>query len=204
MSDDKSNESKDTKTTTTETNEEKQTNRVYTQSEHDSAMADRDAKIRENEKSMGELKAQLEKLESEKKQKELDEMSELEKYKSMYEDVVSKNKDFESQMGELKKEQLVNEVLQREEFKVLPSVYRRSIIRSENLDEITESANQALEQYKTDFKVVSPSKDIGKPNVQQQEFNPDASNGSVSQTDGVQEIKNRIKNKFKLKGFLPS
>lgn len=182
--------------------EEKQTNRVFTQSELDSFLHREVSKMKTEYdtklKEFSGMKEEFETLKKTKLEKERAEMSELEKSKMEKADILAQMEKIQNDYLLLKKEQTVNEVLQKEEYSKLPLVYRKSIVRSDNLDEVMQSANDILELYNKDFSGLKPvEQNIGKPISSPSTFNGQAVINSQSSTDGMAHIKAKLAERIK-------
>ena len=130
---------------------EKQTNRVFSQSETDKAVADAIRKEREKfgdyESVINENKAIKE---NQKKALESD-ISELQKVQAKLLEIEEAKALADTELFNYKKESKINTVLADAKFKDLPKVYRNLVTYSDDLDEISQSADAALETYKSDF-----------------------------------------------------
>jgi hypothetical protein len=138
-------------TTETQTEPEKQTNRTFTQSELDSFIAKEKNALKEKFSDYDTVKAEHEKLLAEQKEKEMANMSELDRYKTMLADNESKRKEVEAENQRLQRLQIKTDVLNMSKYSALPSVYKKAIDAGESQEIVIESAEKVYAEYLTDF-----------------------------------------------------
>lgn len=140
---------------------DKNTNRVFTQSEVDQLVA----KVVKNELAKfadyGDVKAKADALEAEKRERELSEKSEVEKAQVKLQEWEKKYGALESEYKAQKTVIVKNDVLADHKYAGLPKVYRDSIRLSENADEIKSHADEMLKQFQADMKGIKTN--VGAP-----------------------------------------
>lgn len=139
------------KETEQESTEEKQTNRVFTQSEVDKMVAGALKKAKDEVGDYDELKVKLEELEREKKEKELAEMSEIEKYKVKMEELEKAQIEKEKQLFEFKKKSALNDLLSDPKYSKMPKAYKNLVSYSDDTETMIKSAEDAFAEYEQDF-----------------------------------------------------
>lgn len=139
--------------------EEKKSNKTFTQSEFDSKIGEIEHKYKLQLTEQAETKKKLEQLEKANRDRELSEMSEIEKSKKLIEEIQEKNKALEIEKSELLVKNLRNEVLSEKDFSILPTAYRGQVIGN-TTEEIVASAKAQIEQYNKDFKDAKKSAGI--------------------------------------------
>jgi len=140
--------------------DDKKSTKTFTQSEFDSKTSEFERSVKEKYSDYDELKKKNEDLEKEKKDRELAEMSEVEKAKKISEDLEAKNKELEIKNHDLLIKELRNEVLSTEEYSVLPSIYKEKV-EGDTVELIKESAKKIMERYTNDMK--DKGKDVAIP-----------------------------------------
>lgn len=140
---------------------DKQTNKVFTQSEVDQLVA----KVVKSELSKyadySDVKTKAETLEREKQERELKDKSEIEKAQIAA-------KDWQEKYGKLEQEyktqKLINvksDILADSKYAALPKVYRDSIHMSDNADEVKAHADEMLKTFNADISKVKTT--VGAP-----------------------------------------
>lgn len=131
--------------------DDKQTNRVFTQSEVDKMVAGALKKAKEETGDYNELKVKLEELEKEKKEKELEEMTELEKYKVKIQEMETLQLEKEKQLFAFKKKSALNEILSDKKYSQMPKAYKNLVAYSDDPETMIKSAEDAFNEYEKDF-----------------------------------------------------
>lgn len=130
---------------------EKQTNRVFTQSEVDKLIANT---VKKKLEEIGDVKAmqeQLAQLEKEKKERELAEMSEIEKYKVKMSELESLALEKEKALNQYKQKSTLAELMSDPKYSKMPKAYKNLVVYSENPEELIKSAENALAEYTADI-----------------------------------------------------
>jgi len=130
--------------------EEKETNKTFTQSEFDTRIAEIEKKHKEQLGSVSEIQTQLETLAKEKKERELKEMSDIEQKETIIKDLMEQKELLEIKEAELSKKVAVNDVLNSPEFANLPRAYK-SMVTGENQDDILANAKTVLDEFNEDI-----------------------------------------------------
>ena len=162
MSEETTKESTDNTADVVVEEEGKQTNRMFTQSELDKAIADSNKKLAGQYEDYPDIKKQLDEVQNRLKEKEMAEMTELEKQKKLVDELTNKSTELEQINKTLEIGALKANVLGDPEFSMLPRAYRDSI-QGNSQDELYESARKVKEEYETDFKRTSA--DAGSPHI---------------------------------------
>jgi hypothetical protein len=150
---------------------EKQTNKVFTQSEHDSAIAkikdEFDKKFFEHQNELKEAKEQLEKIAEEKKKIEREKMTKEEREKQEKSEILQKVEQLAEENSVFKQKIMINEVVDSDpNFDDLPRMYRNNI-KGATIDEIQQSAQTMLDEWSKDKKSIrSKPKDVGAPDLE--------------------------------------
>lgn len=131
--------------------EEKQTNRTFTQSEADKMIADAVKKATDKFSDYDGVKKKLTELESEKKKADEASMSEIEKVKKQNSELTERIGVLEGENLRYKKTALRADVLSDPRFVNLPGAYRK-LIDGDDKDKITESADKVLAEWQEDLK----------------------------------------------------
>jgi hypothetical protein len=145
-----SDESQNTKPDQTQETE-KQTNRVFTQSELDSFVAAERRKAEQKFSDYEDLQSKLSEMEAQAKEKAEAEMSELEKSNSTIKELSGRLENLQSENISFKRENLRNEILADSKFNSLPRAYKNMVSLSDNAEEISASAENVLKEYEQDF-----------------------------------------------------
>jgi hypothetical protein len=180
----------DSTVSTTETDKGKETNRVYTQSEHDqqvAAIVARElAKVKSQYADFDTLKTKAEQLEKEKQDRENANKSELEKAQIVIAELNGKISNYTIQTAELMKAKVASDVLGREKYHVLPEAYKRMVERSEKEDDVLKSADEALETFKKDFEAKT-GKPFGAPKP------PPSAAGNSSAVTSPESLRDKLR-----------
>lgn len=143
-------------------------NRVFSQSEHDRAIAEAVKKAAEQFKDFDTVKAKLDALEKEKAEKELSEKSELEKRDIKISELQKTIESEASKAKELQRKMVLQNVLSREEYRGLPDVYKSTVTPSDDEAEVDKSAKAILDKFKKDFEQTTGKK-FGEPKPEQKQ-----------------------------------
>lgn len=144
--------------------EEKESNRTFTQSEHDKAVADAVKKAVSEFADHNDLKTKLETLEKEKKEREMAELSELEKRDIQLKELNEKLAALELANNQLKIDSLRSQVLSEMEYTGMPRAYRMQVEGNDE-ESIRESAKTVLEEYKADLEKQGKKPSFGVPDI---------------------------------------
>ncbi len=144
----KNDNSKDVQSTQVD---EKQSTKTFTQSEHDQALATIEKKIKDQYKDYDDVTKKLTKLEKEKKDKQLEEASEIEKRDIQLKDLTEKIESLTNDYSKEKLKNMRNDIFSDARFTKLPRAYRNLVALSESKDEMIESANEVLKEFDKDF-----------------------------------------------------
>ena len=150
-----------------EGSEEKKSNKTFTQSEHDEAMAREQKRIADQYKDYADLKKKAEKLEKQQKERELAEKTEVEQLTIKNQELLDAFTKVESEKKRLETLGLKSDLLSRAEFANLPRAYK-SMVTGEDADSITASANEILKEYELDAKKLNPGVNFHPPVAGQQ------------------------------------
>jgi hypothetical protein len=129
----------------------KDTNRTFTQSEHDKAISDAVNKALEPFKDYESVKTKLAELDKAKAAADAASMTELQKTQKMVEDLTGKLSQTTAELSTWKTTAAKAEVLSAPEFALLPKAYRNSISGS-TAEEIAKSAKDILAEFQEDVK----------------------------------------------------
>jgi len=129
---------------------EKQTNRVFTQSDVDKLVAEQVKKAVSDFADYGETKKQLQQMQEEKKKAELEKLDEVERLKAELEEASRYKTELEAVRAEHKKAQIKQSVLNDTKFAGLPRAYKQLIPLSEDENLVKEEAEKALEEFRRD------------------------------------------------------
>jgi hypothetical protein len=141
-------ESQTTEVKETEESSEKQTNRVFTQSEVDIIAAKQVSKYKEQLSDYENLKAQNESLAKEKKEREMAEMSELEKLNTKLADIENEKARLAAENSAYKQNSRKLEILNTDKYADLPMKAKNAIKASDNDEEIIKEADEWLDVFK--------------------------------------------------------
>lgn len=148
---------KSEKDATTESTVEKNTNRVFDQSEHDRLVSEALRAEREKYKDYHAKTKRLEELERLQEEASLKEKSELERKDHEITKLTNSLKEYESSMKQYQLKDLRSKVLSDIKYKDLPAVYRNAIQLSDSEIELQAEADKILEQWKQDFNITGKS-----------------------------------------------
>jgi hypothetical protein len=182
-----------------ETAESKESTKTFSQSENDKLVAEAIRKDREK-LDVNSIMSKLEKLEKEnsqyrerEKEREEANMTELQKVQAQRDEIAKAKEQLEAENFNFKKSTKINEVLADAKYKELPKVYRNLVTYSDNFDEIVNSADSALNQYKEDFGGQVKSS-FGIPDTSK----ADQTNGlKLNTSDGKNAVKAHIMERLK-------
>ncbi len=177
--------------------DDKQTNRTFTQSELDSMIAKAVHGEREKYEGFDEMKTQLDTLTKEKKNKELENKTELEKIQILFNEQTAQLTTAQNEVLELNKAKIRNEVLNDPKYSLLPSVYKNAVDLSDDPEAVKESAEKILNQYSVDMGAKGTN--IPVPPVPNLDGKPKINLGTPAQQ--LSNITDRIKNRIKAKNF---
>ena len=138
---------------TVETEQEdiaKQTNRTFTQSDVDKLMAKESIKIKDQYKDYDTMKGELDAMQKDKKERDLAEMTELDKAKLKTEELEGQLSQLTIKNVEYGKSVKRQRVLNDAKYNILPRVYKENVILSEDEAEIIKSADEILTEFKAD------------------------------------------------------
>ena len=144
------------------TEEEKKTNRVYSQSEADQLVAKVLSKEREKYADYDTIKSEYQKTQDALREKELADKSELEKAQFTINELTTKLEGATGKLTEYQREKVRDGVLQDPKYSKMPAMYKRNVKFSDNLDEVRQSADEIYEHFKADFQDQA-SKTFGLP-----------------------------------------
>jgi hypothetical protein len=130
---------------------EKQTNKMFTQSEVDQIAYKQAAKVKGDLDKMKAMEAELEQLRSVDKQRKEAEMSEIEKYQKKLQEIETDKIEKEKALFEYKKKDAIDQVLNNGKYSKLPNAYKKLVQYSENTEELITSADDALKEFEQDF-----------------------------------------------------
>lgn len=136
--------------------EGKDTNRTFTQSEHDARIAEALKKTESKYSDYAETKQRLEELQKIEDERKQAEMTEVEKLTAQLNEANQASEGLQTQLKQQEILNLKNEVLSAEDYIKLPSIYRQSVA-GETLEELNDSAKQITEQWKKDFGITGDS-----------------------------------------------
>ena len=142
--------------------ENKQTNRTFTQSDVDKLVAEQIRKATEKFKYYESIKGTAEALKKEKEERELAEKSELERKEAEIAKLKKQTEEYNAKINSFILKEKRDGILSDAKYSELPSAYKRLVEPSEDEDALKQAADAALEQYKNDFKKIT-SKDFGVP-----------------------------------------
>jgi hypothetical protein len=168
----------------TETEQEKESNNTFTQSDFDKALAREISKIKTQYSDYDDLKSEFAELKKWKDQKEQENMSEQEKLAKLIQDQESEKNQLKGENENLLKRIMKQEVLFDKKYAHLPTVYRQAI-SGETREEVVESADNILIEYNNDLK------SAGKP-MDNVSVPPDVSAEQVQQTQLPKDINDKI------------
>jgi len=170
--------------------EEKKTNRTFTQAEFDSRLAEATKSFKEKEEKYKDLEEKFTELNEWKKEKEESEMSEIEK-------LTNKNKELEETLNSIASEKKMleiqvskNNILSDVKFAGLPAVYKNAV-SGESEEELKSNAEQILEQFQKDMEGLGKKVDIPAPNVRK-----DNSDTKTQPQSVMESITSKIKKNF--------
>ena len=153
--------------------EEKQTNKMFSQSEHDRAVAQAKAEAIAQFKDYDEMKQRLTTLAEEQKAKEEAEMTATEKLAKELEAVTQQKAQIELENAKMNIQMLKSRILSDSKYITLPKVYKDAVTGQDE-SEIATNADAILEQYNQDLAQAVPKvKTFGLPSAE----NPVATNG---------------------------
>lgn len=130
---------------------EKKTNRMFTQSDFDAALAREAKRYEEKYKGYDDLKASVEKLAKEKAEREMADKSEIEKAQLRLAEQAKKIEMLAAENHNFMVERKRDTILSDAKFSALPRAYRNMVKASENDDEVRESADSILKEFEADF-----------------------------------------------------
>jgi len=144
---------------------DKATNRVFTQSEYDRAVAQQMKRANDLEAQMKATNEKLAEFEKQRKEKELAEMSELEKANTLNKELQAQIEGLNGKIQDFQKMELKNNVLLDPKYTVLPAVYKKAIA-GDTEEDLKASADAIVEQYNNDIAKLGVDKpNIGVPNL---------------------------------------
>jgi hypothetical protein len=126
--------------------ENKQTNRTFTQSEYDKAIADHEKAVTEKFKDYETLKQKADAFEKEKADAEALKLSEVEKATKRAEDAEAKANTLEKEKTDLFKQTLKLTVLSDPKYHILPDPYKK-LIDGDTIEAIKESAEKVGTEF---------------------------------------------------------
>lgn len=129
-----------------QTEEQKQSNRVFSQSDYDKAIAQKEKEVKELFKDYDDLKKTVSEFNKIKEEQELAKLSEIEKVTVKASELENKLKSAETINAELTKKMMKLEVLSDSRFSVLPDPYKR-VVDGETVDDIRNAAEKALNDF---------------------------------------------------------
>jgi hypothetical protein len=144
--------------------ESKSSNKSYSQSEFDSLMAKKESELKEKYADYDDLKSKYTEIEKWKKEKELAEMSEVEKQQKMVDDLKAQNEKFEKEKNEMALQILKNEVLSDKKYATLTRAYKQ-LVKGASKEELELSADQALKEYTDDLRLQGVKLKIPMPDL---------------------------------------
>lgn len=130
---------------------EKQTNRVFTQSDFDKMVSLEKRKIEEKYKDFDTIKSQYEELSKQAKERKDAEMSEIEKERSLRQKLEDEINKIKTDYNNQRQINIRAEILDMPEFRSLPRVYKNSVSLSEDRETIIESAKAVLKEFEADL-----------------------------------------------------
>ena len=148
---DNSNEQIDTNEINEVESAEKQSNRVFTQSEVDKLIATTVKRKLDEIGDVQSMKEQLELLSKEKKYRELSEMSEIEKYKDKMAELEKITLEKENALNQYKQKSTLAELFSDAKYNKLPKAYKNLVAYSDDSEELIKSAEVALAEYNADI-----------------------------------------------------
>jgi hypothetical protein len=158
--------------------EDKQTNRTFSQSEHDAEVARVKRETSAKYSDYDEMKAQYDQLLADKKERELNDMSEVEKAKAIAEDLAAKLEAEKSRNESLALDQLKTDILSKPEFQALPRAYRNMVGGTDEAS-ITADAERVVEEYKVDTKGMKNIPDFGPKKTKDNGAEPPAAQSTI-------------------------
>jgi hypothetical protein len=141
---------------------EKQSNRMFSQSEVDQMVAKLSRKIEEKYNDYDSVKKEIESLRKEREEKELAEKSELEKTQINLDKINKELEITKQENSRFKLENIKNSILQEPRFAKLPRAYKNLVVASENSDEVRQSAEDVFREFEQDHNGLK-SENFGKP-----------------------------------------
>ena len=158
--------------------ESKQTNRTFSQSEHDVDIARVQRESDDKYADYDAMKKQNEELLAAKKERELNDMSEIEKANAINEDLAAQLLVEKTKNESLAVDQLKADILSKPEFQALPRAYRSMVIGTDEAT-ITLDAERVVEEYKVDVKGMSNIPDFGPKKTKDKDPGPPASQSTI-------------------------
>ena len=162
---------------------EKQTNRVFTQSDFDKMVAKKEKELSDKYQP---FVTKAEELEKASKQAELDKLSEVEKLSLAKTDLEKRLAEIEADRNALKKMTMKLSILSDAKYSILPEPYRK-VIDGETDEEVKLSADKALKDLEDFLKRTGTKANVGIPPVPHV---PDGSNDKKINpiTEGINRI----------------
>ena len=176
--------------------EEKQTNKLFDQSELDRIVAREKSKEREKYADYEDMKAKLNDLVKEKNERELSEKSEIEKANIRLQEQSKYIEELNEKNKKLRTESTRNEILNDSRYKDLPRAYKNLVMVTDDVERIKASADEVLKEYERDFSVKSGS--FGGPVSETKKSEDIAAQKELERSSLASQIKDAVTN-FKLK-----
>ena len=170
--------------------EEKQSNKTYTQSDFDKEVARQLAEHSLKYKDYDLTKKELEELKTWKQEKENAELSEAEKMQKMVEEQKSQLESLQTQNKELSLSVLKGNILSGSEFMGLPKAYKM-MVQGESEEEIKVNATKALEEWQSDLSKLGKSVDTPSPKL-----NKEGGKAETTFKNPAEAISEGLKNRF--------
>jgi hypothetical protein len=133
--------------------EEKETNKMFSQSEFDKHVAAAIRKEREKYKDYGNIKSEYEKMQKTLREKEMSEKSEYERLQIELDETKRQYAQEKSRAEEIMRHKKRSDVLSEGKYANLPRAYKAMVELSDDDDYVRESADKILEEYQKDIGV---------------------------------------------------
>jgi hypothetical protein len=143
---------------------DKKSNKSFTQSEFDSALSNQKKEFEAKLAEFEDLKTKYTEIEEQKKAKELEEMTELEKHQKMVDELKTQTEALQADRDRLNLEVMKNKVLSDTKYSVLPRMYKNGIT-GDSEEALTVEADKVLEEYKQDMDLRGVAINTPNPNI---------------------------------------
>ena len=131
--------------------EEKQSNKLFTQSETDQIVSKQIAKYKAELEEKKAMESELLKYRENEKKRSEAEMSEIELRDKKIAEIEQARIESEKQLFEYKKKDTLSNILNDAKYAKLPKAYKKLVEYSDNVEEIMLSADNALKEFEQDF-----------------------------------------------------